>query len=89
MSTLEKSLGHIVREFKTEQDLLMSRTNTETESSRVEIAKLQRIIELKTKEMNKVKKLARNILEQRTEALDEVKKEIAAHRSHRISDFTS
>lgn len=43
-------------------------------------------MDLKTKEMNKVKRLARNILEQRTEierffleALEHVKKEIAAN----------
>jgi hypothetical protein len=53
----------------------------------MEIAKLQRVVELKTKEMNRVKKLARNILDQRTEterffldALDQVKKEVLAHR---------
>lgn len=87
ISTLEQSLGHVVREFETEQTSLVTKTNIETESSRAEIAKLQKILELKTKEMNKVKKLARNILEQRTEterffleALNDVKKEIAAHR---------
>ena len=77
----------MVKEFEVEQDTLVAKTNTETESSRAEILKLQRMVELKTKEMNKVKKLARNILEQRTEtekffleALGDVKKEIAAHR---------
>jgi len=33
-------------------------------SFRMEIARLQRTIELKTKEMNRVKKLAKNILDQ-------------------------
>jgi len=84
---LEQSLGHAAREFEVEQGALVAKTNDEMESSRTEIAKLQRVIELKTKEMNKVKKLARNILDQRTEverffleALDQVKKEIIAHR---------
>jgi len=80
-------LGHAVREFEVEQGALAAKTNDEMEWSRLEVAKLQRIIELKTKEMNKVKKLARNILDQRTEverffldALDHVKKEVIAHR---------
>jgi len=84
---LEQSLGHAVREFEVEQGALVAKTNDEMEWSRTEIAKLQRVIQLKTKEMNKVKKLARNILDQRTEverffldALDQVKKEIAFHR---------
>ena len=84
---LEQSLGHAVREFEVEQGALAAKTNDEMEWSRLEVAKLQRIIELKTKEMNKVKKLARNILDQRTEverffldALDHVKKEVIAHR---------
>jgi hypothetical protein len=76
-----------VREFEVEQTSLVAKTSIETESSRAEIAKLQKMLELKTREMTKVKKLARNILEQRTEterffleALNDVKKEIAAHR---------
>ena len=76
-----------MREFEVEQGALVAKTDGEMEWSRVEIAKLQRIIQLKTKEMNRVKKLARNILDQRTEverffidALDQVKKEVIAHR---------
>jgi len=84
---LEQSLEHAAREFEAEQSLLVEKTNDEVVWSRTEIAKLQRVIQLKTKEMNKVKKLARNILDQRTEverffidALNQVKKEIIAHR---------
>lgn len=32
--------------------------------SRAEVARLQRVVELKTREMNKVKRLAKNILDQ-------------------------
>jgi myosin heavy subunit len=87
VATLEQSLGHVVREFEAEQGALVAKTSDETVTSRMEIAKLQRVVELKTKEMNRVKKLARNILDQRTEterffldALDQVKKEVLAHR---------
>lgn len=84
---LEQSLRHAVREFEVEQGALLAKTNDEMEWSRTEVAKLQRVVQLKTKEMNKVKKLARNILDQRTEverffldALDQVKKEVIAQR---------
>ncbi|XP_077997345.1 basal body-orientation factor 1-like [Glandiceps talaboti] len=86
--TLEKSLSHVVREFETEREIIMKKTGIETEASRVEIAKLLRTIELKSREMNKVKKLAKNILDQRTgvekfflEALEQVKLEIVTNRT--------
>lgn len=85
--TLEKSLNHVVQEFETEHTSLVTKSSIENRSSQNEIEKLQRTIELRTKEMNRVKKLARNILEQRTEieqffleSLAHVKKEIVANR---------
>ena len=87
VETLEKSLSHVVREFESENKSLKEKAVIQNESSSVEIAKLMRIVDLKTKEMNKVKKLAKNILDQRTEmerffleALEQVKLEIAANR---------
>ena len=87
METLETSLSHVVREFETERQSLVSKAAIENDSSRNEISKLQRTVDLKSREMNKVKKLAKNILEQRTEmerffleALEQVKNEIAANR---------
>lgn len=86
MSTLEHSLSHMAREFNTEKRAIIEKYRIEAEASKIELAKLQRVIELKTKEMNKVKRLAKNILDQRTElerffldALDQVKHEIAAN----------
>lgn len=74
------------REFNNEKRAIVEKFRIETEASKIELAKLQRIIELKTKEMNKVKRLAKNILDQRTElerffleALDTVKTEISAN----------
>lgn len=87
VETLEKSLSHVVREFETEHLNLKEKARIANESSTVEIAKLMRIVDLKTKEMNKVKRLAKNILDQRTEmerffleALEQVKMEIASNR---------
>ena len=82
------SLSHVVHEFETDRSGLIEKAQIENQSSKVEISKLQRTVDLKTREMNKVKKLARNILEQRTEmerffleALEQVKIEIVSHRS--------
>jgi len=87
VETLEKSLSHIVREFETERQSILRKAKIENESSKTEISKLRRTLELKTKEMNKVKKLAKNILDQRTEierffleALEQVKHEVALNR---------
>lgn len=78
----------MIREFETERNLIISRSGTELESGKIEIEKLNRTLELKSKEMNKVKKLAKNILEQRGEierffldSLDYVKKQIVTTRN--------
>ena len=86
VNTLEHSLSHMAREFTSEKRAINERSRIETEASKIELAKLQRVIELKTKEMNKVKRLAKNILDQRTElerffleSLEQVKQEITAN----------
>lgn len=85
---LETSLSHISREFTMEKQTIIHKARIENEAAKREIAKLQRVIELKTKEMNKVKRLAKNILDQRTElerffleSLEEVRTEISANQS--------
>jgi len=94
VSTLESSLSLCVREFDAEQMALVTRTHAESESAREEVSRLQRTIELKSKEMNRVKKLAKNILDQRTDverflldALQHVKGEITANRYSRSRYF--
>lgn len=86
MQTLEKALSHVIQEFETEKQLITVNARTESEAARIELSKLQRVIEMKTKEMNKVKHLAKNILDQRTElerffleSLEQVKQEIIAN----------
>ncbi|XP_074649646.1 basal body-orientation factor 1-like isoform X1 [Tubulanus polymorphus] len=88
VETLEKALSHAVHEFEDEKMTIVHRGRVETESTHKELAKLQRMVELKNKEMNKVKRLARNILDQRTEmerffleSLQQVKLEIAANQA--------
>ena len=70
-------------EFDIERKKLLEQSQIEHESSQIEITKLQRALELKGKEINKVKKLGKTILEQRSElecffldALQTVKRQI-------------
>ncbi|XP_065845432.1 basal body-orientation factor 1-like [Oscarella lobularis] len=88
VENLEKSLTQAVREFEYERDVLRQRTDSELRSTREELARLKRQMELKDKEMNHVKLLAKQLLEQRSdvenfflEALAHVKKEIIHHRN--------
>lgn len=83
ITILEKSLSDVVKIFETEGEII-HREKTENASANAEIIKLQRVIEMKTREMNKVKRLAKNILDERTElehfflsSLDDVKAEVA------------
>jgi hypothetical protein len=76
-----------VQDFDRERKLLLERLHSENEVSFIEIAKLRRTLELKTKELSRIKKLAKNILDQRTEveqffldALEKVKTEVITNR---------
>ncbi|KAL5008353.1 hypothetical protein ScPMuIL_013934 [Solemya velum] len=93
VQTLEKSLSHMSREFTTEKRAISEKSRIENEAGKIELAKLQRVIELKSREMTKVKKLAKNILDQRTElerffleALEQVKREISSNQSQYRKD---
>ncbi|CAF3925728.1 unnamed protein product, partial [Adineta steineri] len=84
---LENSLTQFIQEFNVERTNLVEQSSHLHESSRNEILKLQRTLELKTKEMIKIKKLAKIIIEQRSEletffldALQHVKKQINFNR---------
>lgn len=84
---MEKSLSQVVREFEIERENVINKCKLETESSAIELDKMKRALELRSKEMNKVKKLAKNILEQRSDierffldALEYVKKQIVINR---------
>lgn len=76
-----------MQDFDRERKLLLERLHSENEVSFIEIAKLRRTLELKTKELSRIKKLAKNILDQRTEveqffldALEKVKTEVITNR---------
>ncbi|NXC40657.1 BBOF1 factor, partial [Penelope pileata] len=84
---LEMALCHKTKEFETKTQKTQHQALMENQASMVEIRKLQHLLEMKDQEMNRVKKLARNILNERTEverfflgALEHVKQEILASR---------
>ncbi|KAF7484126.1 hypothetical protein GHT09_004498 [Marmota monax] len=79
----------MTKEFETEVSKLQQQAIIENQAGRGEIDKLQHLLQLKDKEMNRVKKLAKNILDERTEverffldALHQVKQQILLSRKH-------
>ncbi|XP_021530702.2 basal body-orientation factor 1 isoform X1 [Aotus nancymaae] len=87
--SLETALSHMTKEFESEVLKLQQRAMTENQASQVEIDKLQHLLQMKDREMNHVKKLAKNILDERTEverffldALHQVKQQILVSRKH-------
>ncbi|KAM9190305.1 basal body-orientation factor 1 [Mergus octosetaceus] len=86
---LEMALSHMTREFETKTQKTQHQAVIENQASMVEIKKLQQLLEMKDQEMNRMKKLAQNILNERTEverfflgALEHAKQEIIASRKH-------
>ncbi|XP_058511502.1 basal body-orientation factor 1 isoform X2 [Ochotona princeps] len=87
--SLENALSYMTREFETEVLKLQQQSMVENQAGRVEMDKLQQLLHMKDKEMNRVKKLAKNILDERTEverffldALHQVKQQILFNRQH-------
>ncbi|XP_062974545.1 basal body-orientation factor 1 [Elgaria multicarinata webbii] len=84
---LEAAVNHMAREFKAEVENIQQKALVQNQAGQTEIEKLQQLLEMKDKEMSRVKKLARNILDERTEvekffldALEQVKEEIITSR---------
>lgn len=87
--SLETALTCMTREFETEVLKLQQQAMVNNQNDQIEVYKLQNLLQMKDREMNRVKKLAKNILDERTEverffldALHEVKQQIAFSRKH-------
>ncbi|XP_057638489.1 basal body-orientation factor 1 [Chionomys nivalis] len=85
--SLENALTYMTTEFEAEVLKLQQKAIIENQAGQVEIDKLQQLLEMKDREMNRVKKLAKNILDERTEveqffldALYQVKEQILINR---------
>nr|XP_055144808.1 basal body-orientation factor 1 isoform X2 [Symphalangus syndactylus] len=86
---LETALSYMTKEFESEVLKLQQQAMIENQAGQVEIDKLQHLLQMKDREMNRVKKLAKNILDERTEverffldALHQVKQQILISRKH-------
>lgn len=84
---METALRCLTKEFETEVLKLKQQAMVNNEGDQIEIYKLQNLLQMKDREMNRVKKLAKNILDERTEverffldALHHVKQQIAFNR---------
>ncbi|XP_073923657.1 basal body-orientation factor 1 isoform X3 [Castor canadensis] len=87
--SLENALSYMTKEFEAEVSKLQQQAMIENQAGQVEIDKLQQLLQMKDREMNRVKKLAKNILDERTEmesffldALHQVKQQIIVSRRH-------
>ncbi|XP_036061723.1 basal body-orientation factor 1 isoform X2 [Onychomys torridus] len=87
--SLENALTYMTTEFEAEILKLQQKAAIENQAGHVEIDKLQQLLQMKDREMNRVKKLAKNILDERTEveqffldALYQVKQQILVNRKH-------
>ncbi|XP_035238250.1 basal body-orientation factor 1-like [Anguilla anguilla] len=93
VAVLERALGRMAGEFEKETQDVQQRALVSTEAGQAEMDKLQKVLAMREREMNRVKRLARSVVEQRTElevffqeALAQVKQEIQASRQqHRQS----
>ncbi|XP_066200306.1 basal body-orientation factor 1 isoform X3 [Saccopteryx leptura] len=87
--SLETALRCMAKEFEAEVLKLQQQAIVDNQANQLEVYRLQYIVQMKDKEMNRVKKLAKNILDERTEverffvdALHQVKQQIAYNRKH-------
>uniref|UniRef100_A0A8C4FFX7 Basal body-orientation factor 1 n=1 Tax=Catagonus wagneri TaxID=51154 RepID=A0A8C4FFX7_9CETA len=87
--SLEAALSCMTKEFETEVLKLQQQAMVENQAGQIEIFKLQQLLQMKDREMNRMKKLAKNILDERTEvesffldALHQVKQQILVSRKH-------
>lgn len=88
VSNLEHTLTQVIKENEAEKNELRHAHERSQEHNKMEIARLQKTIELKSKEASRVKKLAKSILDQRSEmehffldSLELVKSEINRNRT--------
>lgn len=94
VKNLEKSLSQVVKDFEKERDRLQSKGKAELEEMSVENSGLRKLLKLKEREHFRIKKLAQDIIAQRTEveqffleSLEQVRDEIVRERKERDTTF--
>lgn len=93
VSDLEGTLTQLVKDQEQERTKILHKSSRELEKSKIDVVRCERTLELKNKEMNKIRKLARGILDQRSEvekffldSLEYVKGEISRNRAQYRKD---
>jgi len=84
VKNLEKSLSQVAKDFEREKERLVSKSKQDLQDTEVENSGLRKLLKIKEKEHNKIKRLAQDIISQRSEveqffleALEEVRDQIA------------
>ncbi|XP_062325958.1 basal body-orientation factor 1 isoform X2 [Osmerus eperlanus] len=87
VSSLEQAMGLMAGEFERDKGTIQLHAQVSTQASQVELDKLQKLLAMREKEIARVKRLARGIVEQRSElesffleALSQVKQQIQTSR---------
>ncbi len=87
MFTLEQALASMVAEFELEKADIKQRAAVRSQAGGVELDKLQKLLSVRDRELSRVKRTARSVVEQRSdmevlfhEALNHVKQEMLMHR---------
>lgn len=87
VNTLEQTLASMVAEFERKKAEIKQRTAVRTQSSGVELDKLQKLLSVRDRELSRLKRVARSVVEQCSdteilfhEALNHVKQEMLMHR---------
>lgn len=88
VKNLEKSLAQVVKDFERERERLVSKGQSDLHQTSVENTGLRKLVKLKEREHTKIKRLASDIIAQRSEveqffleALEQVREEITKERS--------
>ncbi|KAK9964775.1 hypothetical protein ABG768_005919 [Culter alburnus] len=101
--TLEQTLASMVAEFERKKADIKQRAAVRTQASGVELDKLQKLLSVRDRELSRLKRVARSVVEQCSdteilfhEALNHVKQEMLMHRqekevnrSRRMDEFLS
>ncbi|XP_058652112.1 basal body-orientation factor 1-like isoform X2 [Onychostoma macrolepis] len=101
--TLEQALACMVAEFELDKADIKQRAAVRSQAGGVELDKLQKLLSVRDRELSRVKRIARSVVEQRSdmevlfhEALSHVKQEMLMHRqeaevnhSRRMDEFLS
>uniref|UniRef100_A0A671NQ56 Basal body-orientation factor 1 n=1 Tax=Sinocyclocheilus anshuiensis TaxID=1608454 RepID=A0A671NQ56_9TELE len=101
--TLEQALASMVAEFELEKADIKQRAAVRSQAGGVELDKLQTLLSVRDRELSRVKRIARSVVEQRSdmevlfhESLNHVKQEMLMHRqeaevnrSRRMDEFLS